>query len=138
MVSIIGVAGVGKSRLVRELKGYLESQALASRVSEEEWKNGRLEGWKGDLPQPSNLPAFHPLWLEGRCLSIGESVGYGPFLDILKSNFGFDTNDTGAMIADKVTNAVTELLPDQADEILPLFGKLLSVKFGNEWDDRLK
>ncbi len=138
MVSIIGVAGVGKSRLVRELKGDLESQALASRVSGEEWKNGRLEGGKEDLPQPSNLPAFHPLWLEGRCLSIGESVGYGPFIDSLKSFFRFDTNEAGPMMVEKITAAITDLLPHQADEILPLFGNLLSVKFGNEWDDRLK
>lgn len=105
IASIIGVAGVGKSRLVKELKAMSGEEVL---------------------------------WLEGRCLSIGESAGYWPFVDILKSYFGFDVNDTEPMMAEKIKNTVTDLLPNQADEVLPLFGNLLSVKFGDELDDRLK
>lgn len=92
--------------------------------------------------------------MEGRCLSIGESVGYGPFIDILKSYFGFNVNDTERERAEKITMTVTDLLSQQvtqspmgpgehgipqsgADEVLPLLGNLLSVKFGNELDDLL-
>ena len=65
-------------------------------------------------------------------------MGYGVFIDILKSYFQFEAADDERAMAEKITAAVKELLPQQADKVLPLFGNLLSVKFGNEWDERLK
>jgi class 3 adenylate cyclase len=52
LVSIIGEAGIGKSRLVSELKTHLQRQ--------EEGKDGRMEDGVGDTPHPSILPSFHP------------------------------------------------------------------------------
>jgi class 3 adenylate cyclase len=53
IVSIIGEAGIGKSRLASELKGYIKDKDVR--------------------------------WLEGRCISIGQSISYWPFLDILRT-----------------------------------------------------
>ncbi|MBI1926342.1 AAA family ATPase [Candidatus Poribacteria bacterium] len=150
IASIIGVAGVGKSRLVSELKTYLER--MEGKEGREEGKEveqaasllgkqmEEREGWKDGSVEQSAIRNKPPssIWLEGRCLSIGESVGYWVFIDILKSYFQFDATNSERAMAEKITAAVKELLPQQADEILPLFGNLLSVKFGNELDERLK
>ena len=76
--------------------------------------------------------------LEGRCVSIGQPISYWPFLDILRAYFGLGEDDDEATRARKVTEAITQLIPQGADEALPLLGNLLSIKYGNELDDRLK
>lgn len=114
MVSIIGEAGIGKSRLVSELKTYLGS---------------RIDSVAGD-----NKPA----WLEGRCVSIGQPISYWPFLDILRQHFGLSEQDKEPEIAQKVTEGVNDLFPERGEEFLPYLGHLLSIRFGNELDERLR
>ena len=63
MVSLIGEAGAGKSRLVAELKQH----ALA-----------------GGAPLR---------WLQGTCLEMGIPAGYAPFLDILRAYFAWTAAD---------------------------------------------
>ena len=46
--------------------------------------------------------------------------------------------DDTATMASKVTDSITQLMPQSADETLPLLGQLLSIKYGNELDYRLK
>jgi len=108
IVNIIGEAGIGKSRLVSELKAY-------------------ISGKDDDLQ-----------YIEGRCVSIGQPISYWPFIDILKTYFNLSEGDDSSTIAGKVTESVTQLMPLSADETLSLLGQLLSIKYGNELDDRLK
>jgi class 3 adenylate cyclase/tetratricopeptide (TPR) repeat protein len=61
-VAIVGEAGVGKSRLLSELKNRSEAT-----------------GARGE-------PI---LWLEGRCFESTLSAGYGPFVDLLRSHFAW-------------------------------------------------
>ncbi len=110
IVSIIGEAGIGKSRLVSELRAYLDA---------------------------GKMPAL-PECLEGRCVSIGQPISYWPFVDILRTYLGLSDEDDEATRARKVTESISELMPQGADEALPLIGNLLSVRFGNDLDDRLK
>jgi predicted ATPase/class 3 adenylate cyclase/regulation of enolase protein 1 (concanavalin A-like superfamily) len=107
IISVIGEAGIGKSRLVSEIKTYLSSKDGGS-------------------------------YFEGRCVSIGQPISYWPFLDILRTYFNLSEGDDTATIAGKVTDSITQLMPQSADETLPLLGQLLSIRFGNELDDRLK
>jgi class 3 adenylate cyclase/predicted ATPase len=126
IVSIIGEAGIGKSRLVAELKAGVRRQA--SGVSEDD-PTGSLtpDAWR-----------LTPLWLEGRCLSIGQPISYRPFLDILRSYFCIGDADSPAESARKVTEGVTALFPHNAGEILPFLGQLLSLRLGDELDGRLQ
>src|SRR4051794_4726203 len=59
---ISGDAGIGKSRLVAELCRTFEESETAA--------------------------AAPPLWLEGRCISYGESLPYWPFRDLLRDLLG--------------------------------------------------
>ena len=117
ILTVIGEAGVGKSRLTAEL------QQFAMTPTE-------------DRPTP--------LWIEGRCVELGETVSYWPFIDAFHHYFGSRADDDESVRADALTSALRDLVAtgdltdQQMDEIGPLLGHMRSVKFGNEWDDRLK
>ena len=112
-VAITGEAGIGKSRLLSELKQAAEL--------------------KGDTI----------LWLEGRCTQLSMTTGYGPFLDLFKRQFGWHSGESEAGRALRIQRYLMEmharkyLTREQVNEIGPIFGKLLSVKFGNDWDQVL-
>ncbi|MCX5748628.1 MAG: AAA family ATPase [Candidatus Saganbacteria bacterium] len=108
IISIVGEAGIGKSRLVSELKGHLETDSSHAH-----------------------------LYLEGRCISIGQPISYWPFLDILRSWFSLSEEDTEAEMANKVRQQIESFMPDRTDDILPFLGQLMNLQFGGEIDTRL-
>jgi class 3 adenylate cyclase/tetratricopeptide (TPR) repeat protein len=117
MVSVIGEAGLGKSRLVAELKRKIIKEADADTI---------------------------PLWLEGRCLELGMTASYWPFIDIFREHFGWKPEDEDSVRAESIASTLQEMV-DRGDltderrgEIGPLLGNLLSVKFGTEWDEVLQ
>jgi len=114
IASIIGEAGVGKSRLATELKEYLK------------------EKMKDEGKRMTNEKELHPLWLEGRCVSIGESVGYWVFVDILRDYLGFSENDSLEECRSKIIEKMQMLFPQRWEEIVPYLGNLLSVRFEDE------
>jgi class 3 adenylate cyclase/tetratricopeptide (TPR) repeat protein len=113
MVSIIGEAGVGKSRLVAELKAH----ALG----------GTEEGRR-------------PHWFEGRCIELGVTAAYWPFIDMLGQHFGLAEQPGAGGRGAHAAKALDELQAsgglsaERAQEIGPFLGRLLSIRFGNEWD----
>jgi tetratricopeptide (TPR) repeat protein len=78
IVSITGEAGIGKTRLLSELKEYA-----------------------GDKVQ----------WLEGRCISYGQAMSYGPFQGIIGSYLGILPTDTEEEMKTKLKEKVEALLP---------------------------
>jgi tetratricopeptide (TPR) repeat protein len=80
IVSITGEAGIGKTRLVSELKQYA-----------------------GDKVR----------WLEGRCISYGQAMNYGPFRGIISSYLGILPTDTEEEMKAKLQEKVNGLLPEQ-------------------------
>jgi class 3 adenylate cyclase/tetratricopeptide (TPR) repeat protein len=72
LVSIVGDAGVGKTRLVRELWGWLAEQE----------------------PQP--------LQRTGRCLSYGQGITYWPLTEVLREHFGILEGDPPEAVADRL------------------------------------
>ena len=167
IVSIIGEAGIGKSRLVTELKEYLSERMRNAGANGCYYQPS--ERYTTTLSQDGNNPPLHPfqegsltdftstnaiqinsplkkgdkggcenLALEGRCVSIGQPISYLPFIDILRTYFNLAEGDDSTTVARKITDSITQLMPQGADETLPLLGQLLSIRFGNELDDRLK
>jgi len=118
VVFLTGEAGVGKSRLVAEL-----SQVTVAPTGED----GRV-----------------PLWLEGRCLELGTTAAYAPFVDVLRQYFAWGAREAGRRRYERVTSSLQGLVEggslaqERADEIAALLGRLLSLPIGDEWEERLR
>ena len=74
LVSVVGDAGVGKTRLVREF-----------------WR------WLGGQPE-------QPLLRSGRCLSYGHGITYWPLGEVLKEHFGILESDPPEAAAERVAD----------------------------------
>jgi tetratricopeptide (TPR) repeat protein len=66
-------------------------------------------------------------FLEGRCLSYSRNVPFHPIIDVLKSNFDIEEEDSDDLITEKVKKGLAVLKADEAS-ILPYLLELLSVK----------
>jgi hypothetical protein len=70
-------------------------------------------------------------YLEGRCLSYGQTIPYHPVVDILRANCGITETDSSAAIVEKVRFALNEVTMD-ADESAPYLLRLLGIQDGTE------
>ncbi len=85
LVTLVGVPGIGKSRLVAELAATVEG--------EEELVT----------------------WRQGRCLPYGESFTYWALGEIVKAEAGILETDAPAVAQTKLTDAVARLVPDPSE-----------------------
>jgi class 3 adenylate cyclase/tetratricopeptide (TPR) repeat protein len=98
VVTVLGRAGIGKSRLVRELY-----QHAVSRVDTQ------------------------VCWRSGRCQPFGENVAYAALADIVKAQAGVLATDTGEAARDRLDAALADLVPVGqsarfSDALRPLLG----------------
>ena len=113
LACVIGEAGLGKTRLVAELRRHVE---------------------KAQKP---------PLWLEGRCVELDVSPSYWPFIDLFREYFGLSRQDEAGAPAQKLRGDLGSLAKrasfseSRVREIGCILGRLLSVTFGDEWDHAL-
>jgi class 3 adenylate cyclase/tetratricopeptide (TPR) repeat protein len=99
VVFVAGDAGIGKSRLLHELRRALAELALPV------------------------------TWLEGQCVSFGQSIPFLPLVDLLRKNFGIEEFDGEPEIIAKVEHGAQrmgELAPH-----VPFIRYLLSVDPGH-------
>jgi class 3 adenylate cyclase/tetratricopeptide (TPR) repeat protein len=96
LVTIVGVPGIGKSRLVSELYADREREAALTN------------------------------WRLGRSLSYGEALPYAAFAEVVKAHAGILEGDAPEAAQEKLAEAVTSLAPDDAEwlteRLLPLVG----------------
>jgi class 3 adenylate cyclase/tetratricopeptide (TPR) repeat protein len=110
LVCVVGEAGLGKTRLVAELCRHVE---------------------KAQKP---------PLWLEGRCVELDVSPSYWPFTDLFREYFGLSRQDEAGAPAQKIRFILQSLAAkasfteSRLREIGWILGRLLSVRFGDDWD----
>ncbi len=113
---VTGEAGLGKSRLAAELRAMVAA-------------------WPGEDPPPR--------WLEGRCVEAGGTTAFGPFIDLIDRLIAAgrrspDEDRAGALTGLLEVLQRDELLSaERVDEIGPLLGRMLSLRFGTAWDDAL-
>jgi len=99
MVSLVGDAGIGKSRLLLEFR-----RALADRGEE-------------------------VTWLEGQCVSFGQSIPFLPLADQLRRNFGIEEFDGEPEIIAKVEHSMRRM--GELEPHTPYVRYLLSVDPGD-------
>ena len=112
MVSLVGEPGLGKSRLLGELRGRVASADSADTAT--------------------------PLWLEGRSLSFGESLGYWPFQDMLRRWLGVAEEDPADEVSLRLREAVTAVAPDRAEQIVPYLLILLGLPVPGDLEERVR
>ncbi len=108
VVSVIGEAGVGKSRLLREAWSQACEQHLALR------------------------------WLEGNVLAAGETLHYGCFRTLLRSAVGLPSQADPHQAAGELRSFLDRLMPEGSDEAYPYLGRLLGTPLLPEDNERLE
>jgi DNA-binding SARP family transcriptional activator/tetratricopeptide (TPR) repeat protein len=104
LVTVVGVPGIGKSRLVLEL-----SKSVAQRREQVTWR-------------------------QGRCLSYGDGVSFWALGEIIKAQAGILESDSIERAADRLRSAIDEVLPDEDEavwverELRPLVGARADVR----------
>ncbi|MCP5045801.1 MAG: protein kinase, partial [bacterium] len=106
IVSVTGEAGIGKSRLITELKKT------------------------GDLQKVTLL--------EGRSLSMGTNLSYYPIIDSLKNRVNIKEEDSETESLSKLEQAVGNIDPEGAAEIVPFVATLMGIEPGEKHGERLK
>ena len=120
IVSVMGEAGLGKSRLMAEVRK--SNQANLAKV-----------------PEPSQGSTSQGLtWLEGRSLSYQVSTPYAPFVDLLTRYFDLRVDETDAARHEKIKTRVGELLPGSIGEIAPFVATLLGIPVTGEDAERVR
>jgi len=78
------------------------------------------------------------LWLEGRCISIGQTVSFWPFIDIMREYLGISGEDSEKQITDKLIGSMQDLFGKEADNIIPYVGHMLSVKLSEKYQEFIR
>jgi ABC-type oligopeptide transport system substrate-binding subunit/class 3 adenylate cyclase len=97
---ITGEPGIGKTRLVGELRDRFET----------------------GTPQHGRA-----LWLEGRCVSYGESMPYWPFRDLLRGWIGVLADEPELRVRVALRRMVERLFGERASELSPYLATLLGL-----------
>jgi hypothetical protein len=104
---VLGEPGLGKSRLLAELRSRLQ---------------------RGDESVQ---------WIEGRCLSYGETIPYHLVLDLVRSVIGVNTLDSEAEVAEAFESKLRAPLGESWPEVYAYLGHLLSLHLTPEQQARL-
>ena len=121
IVTVMGEAGLGKSRLVAELRKSLAVRELLS-----------VNGAGSDQAQPSIL------WYEGRSFSYQSSIPYTPFLNLLGNYFGLRAGQTDDEQYERVKARISEALPEGVAETAPFIATMLGITVPGEDADRVR
>jgi class 3 adenylate cyclase/predicted ATPase len=120
ILSLIGEAGLGKSRLVAELRARIIAEFLPSSPSKL-GEGGRI------------------VWLEGRCLSYTQQVSYSAFTDVIDSALGIVETDTKLDVRFKLQRRLSELLSDEVrEDILPYLAHFLNLPLSDLEAERVE
>ena len=104
---VVGEPGIGKSRMLAELRASLEHKDASVR------------------------------WIEGRCLSYGETMPYHLVLDVVRSLIGVSASADESQVAEALQSSLRDLLGDGWTETYAYLGHLLSLRLDPQQQARV-
>ncbi|MBI4202349.1 MAG: AAA family ATPase [Chloroflexi bacterium] len=121
IVAVMGEAGLGKSRLVAELRRWLSDEGVIA---------------SPDVPAAAGLPTIN--WLEGRSLSYETASPYAPFLDILNQTFALPEEASDEEKYQRILHTLSVVNPGGEHNSAPYLATLLGVKLSGEALERVR
>ena len=109
---VVGEPGLGKTRLITE--------------------------WKADVEEDRQQHGTTPRWVEGRCLSYGQGLAYHLLIDLLRSLIGVPDMAEEPETRAALVALVNDLFGEEALEVYPYLGHLLSLNLEGEALERVK
>jgi ABC-type oligopeptide transport system substrate-binding subunit/class 3 adenylate cyclase len=122
VVTLVGEAGLGKSRLVAELRRESANRKISKSA------NQRVST-SADLRTSRSADVN---WIEGRCLSYGASIAYLLWLDVLRGLLEVTIEDPPVAVRDALQERVRTLCPEYVGEVYPYLGRLMSLPLESE------
>jgi class 3 adenylate cyclase/tetratricopeptide (TPR) repeat protein len=117
ILAILGEAGIGKSRLMSELRNATEDSHREPDQADQSLQSVR--------------------WLVGQTLSYGQTISYWPFQQILREYTGISGEDSESEALLKLERSVKQLFAEETAEILPYLASLLSIEVSGDYTQRL-
>lgn len=108
IVTIIGEAGIGKSRLLAEAH------------------------------QQSSASPTHAHWIEGRSLSYGQTLSFWSITQLIYSDLGLSDGDPEVKVRSALKRRVNALFGEKDIEVLPYLGHLLGLRLEGESAERVR
>jgi class 3 adenylate cyclase len=112
---ILGEPGLGKSRLLAELKAAIGAHAATV-----------------------DAPAGTVQWVEGRCVTYGRTLPYHLVFDLVWSLLGIRGADVGAVPRREVDERLTTLLGDESKDVAPYLAHMLGMTLTAAETDRVQ